>query len=52
MVAERARENKRVLEVKNLKLHYLTSQGAVKAVDDISFCLNRGETLGIVGESG
>ncbi|HOH12500.1 MAG TPA: ABC transporter ATP-binding protein [Thermotogota bacterium] len=52
MVAESARENKRVLEVKNLKLHYLTSQGAVKAVDDTSFCLNRGETLGIVGESG
>lgn len=41
-----------ILEVKNLKLYYYTSQGPVKAVDDISFDLKKGETLGIVGESG
>jgi peptide/nickel transport system ATP-binding protein len=46
------KSNNRVLDVKNLKLYYFTSQGAVKAVDDISFYLNKGETLGIVGESG
>jgi len=40
------------LEVKNLKLHYLTQRGAVRAVDNISFKLEKGETLGIVGESG
>jgi len=41
-----------VLEVKNLKLYYSTSMGNVRAVDDISFFLRKGETLGLVGESG
>jgi len=48
-----------VLEVKNLKKYFeirggLLNQvtGYVKAVDDVSFSVNRGETLGIVGESG
>ncbi|RLL82539.1 ABC transporter ATP-binding protein, partial [Mesotoga sp. BH458_6_3_2_1] len=35
-----------------LKLYYYTSKGVVKAVDDISFSLKKGETLGLVGESG
>lgn len=43
---------KNVLEVKNLKLYYYTSKGIVKAVDDITFNLREGETLGLVGESG
>ena len=43
---------KKVLEVKNLKLYYYTSKGVVKAVDDITFDLREGETLGLVGESG
>lgn len=44
-------ENKKI-EVQNLKLHYLTSKGAVHGLDDVSFHLNSGETLGVVGESG
>ena len=42
----------KVLEVKNLKTYFRTDEGTAKAVDGISFFLNKGETLGIVGESG
>ncbi len=42
----------KILEVKNLKLYYHTSKGAVRALDDVSFDLYKGETLGLVGESG
>ena len=41
-----------VLEVKNLRTHFFTDDGVVKAVDDVSFSLAKGEVLGIVGESG
>ena len=49
-----------LLEVKNLKMHFPVSSGFlsrkptgyVKAVDDVSFTVKRGETLGLVGESG
>lgn len=41
-----------VLEVKNLKTHFFTDEGIVKAVDDVSFSVPKGKTLGLVGESG
>ena len=41
-----------VLEVKNLRTHFSTDEGVVKAVDDVSFSLRKGEVIGIVGESG
>ena len=41
-----------LLEVRNLKKHFPSHAGTVHAVDGISFSIKRGETLGIVGESG
>ncbi|TVR29994.1 MAG: ABC transporter ATP-binding protein [Spirochaetaceae bacterium] len=41
-----------MLEVQNLSIEYTTEDGVLKAVDDVSFNLQRGESLGIVGESG
>ncbi|NCB30324.1 MAG: ABC transporter ATP-binding protein [Clostridia bacterium] len=41
-----------ILEVRNLKKYFKTSRGMLHAVDDISFKLERGKTLGLVGESG
>jgi peptide/nickel transport system ATP-binding protein len=42
----------RLLEVKGLKTHFFTDEGVVRAVDGIDLYINRGETLGVVGESG
>jgi len=41
-----------ILEVKNLKKYFSTPLGDLHAVDDVSFTIERGKTLGIVGESG
>ena len=52
MVAEPEVKADIVLQVEDLRTHFRTRWGTVKAVDGISFHLRRGETLGIVGESG
>jgi peptide/nickel transport system ATP-binding protein len=41
-----------VLNVKDLTMHYTTRRGPVYAVDEVSFDLQRGDSLGLVGESG
>lgn len=44
--------SKRLLEIKNLAIHFVMESGTIEAVRGISFTLDRGETLAIVGESG
>ena len=41
-----------ILEIRDLKTHFHTPDGVVKAVDGVSYSLMEGETLGVVGESG
>ena len=41
-----------LLAIEGLRTHFFTREGVVKAVDDVSFGLRKGETLGVVGESG
>lgn len=42
----------KLLEVKHLKKYFKTPRGLLHAVDDVSFSIERGKTLGVVGESG
>lgn len=49
---EKNLKQEKILEVKHLTVSFRTGNGKVQAVRDISFDLNRGETLAIVGESG
>ncbi len=45
-------EKEVILDIRNLRTYFYTSDGVVPAVDDVSIQLHRGETLGLVGESG
>ena len=42
----------RLLEIRGLKTHFATDDGMVRAVDGVDLAIDRGETLGVVGESG
>jgi peptide/nickel transport system ATP-binding protein len=48
----RGEPSERLLELKQLRTWFLTDQGAVRSVDGVSYSILRGETLGVVGESG
>ena len=41
-----------ILEVQNLKKYFKTPNGLLHAVDDVTFSIEKGKTLGVVGESG
>jgi peptide/nickel transport system ATP-binding protein len=47
-----AADNTPILQVENLCVYYWTAKGPVKAVDDVSFTINRNERFGFIGESG
>ena len=48
----RAASETPLLEVRNLKTHFFLQQGLVRAVDGVDFTVKRGQTVGLVGESG
>lgn len=52
MSEKREKSQRDFLEVKNLKKYFPTKKGLLHAVEDISFNIKKGETLGLVGESG
>ncbi len=47
-----ARSTGPLLEIRGIKTHFFTQDGVVKAVDDVTFEIGHGQTLGVVGESG
>jgi oligopeptide/dipeptide ABC transporter ATP-binding protein len=51
-MATDARPGGTLLDVRHLRTHFSTPEGVIKAVEDVSFSMARGEVMGIVGESG
>lgn len=51
-MSEKLLKKEKLIEVKNLKKYFDVKDKVLKAVDDVSFVINKGETLGLVGESG
>ena len=45
-------ENKKLIEIENLKVHFNLNEGILEAVNDVTLSINEKETLGIIGESG
>lgn len=41
-----------ILEIRNLKVHYMTKNGPAQAVDSVSFSVEKNKTVGLIGESG
>ena len=41
-----------ILEIKNLKTHFMLDTGTIRAVDGVNLTIERGKTLGVIGESG
>ncbi|MDQ7825523.1 MAG: ABC transporter ATP-binding protein [Candidatus Eremiobacteraeota bacterium] len=46
------KEPEKLIEIRNLRTHFFTDDGVVKSVEDVSYDIFQGETLGLVGESG
>ena len=44
--------NEKLLDIKDLTIHYITNDGTVHAVNDLNLSIDRGETVGLVGETG
>ena len=42
----------KLLDIKDLNIHYITHEGVVRAVNDLNLSIDRGETVGLVGETG
>ena len=52
MASEKGAGGDDLLELRDLKTHFYTDEGVAKAVDGVTYVVKRGETLGVVGESG